>query len=147
MKENAYVVNVEGAVIRGGEFLLIERASEEAHAGGSLAFPGGKVEQPPGCEAPIEATARRELAEEIDIEVGNVEYLHSRTFETDTGVQCINVVTLCEHQSGEPHPREPEEVAAVHWLSPAEIAAHKDAPDFLERDVERIANRQNGTGK
>lgn len=145
MEEYAYVVNVEGAVVRDGEYLLVERAAGEDHAAGSLAFPGGKVEAPPGSDAPIEATATRELAEEVGVDVGDVEYVHSRTFEADPGVECINVVTHCEYAGGDARPREPEEVAAVHWLSPEEISGHENVPGFLERDVERIeAHRRSG---
>ncbi|AFK18274.1 NUDIX domain-containing protein [Haloferax mediterranei ATCC 33500] len=137
MDQYAYVVNVEGAVARDGKYLLIERAPEEEHAAGVLAFPGGKVEQSPGHTAPIEATARRELNEEVGIEVGAVEYVLSRTFEA-VGTQCINVVTLCEYEGGEAHARAPEEVAAAHWLSPEEIRDHDDAPEYLKEDIEDI---------
>ncbi|ELZ87695.1 mutT/NUDIX family protein [Haloferax elongans ATCC BAA-1513] len=137
MDQYAYIVNVEGAVVRDGKYLLIERAAEEEHAAGMLAFPGGKVEQSPGHTAPIESTARRELNEEVGVEVGSVEYVLSRTFEA-VGTQCINVVTVCEYESGEAHVRAPDEVAAVHWLSPEEIQRHDDAPEYLKRDVERV---------
>jgi 8-oxo-dGTP diphosphatase len=138
MDEYAYVVNVEGAVVRDGEYLLIERAADEEHAAGILGFPGGKVEQPPGGEETIRETARRELVEEVGIEVGAVEFVTSRTFEADTGARCLNVVTLCEHVAGDPHPRDPEEVAAVHWLSPDRIRAHEDVPAFVESDLDEI---------
>jgi len=131
-------VNVEGVVARGDEYLLIERAPGEDHAPGALAFPGGKVEQSPGGDAPIEATARRELSEEIGIEVGAVDYVHSRTFETDPGARRIDVITLCEHDGGTARPRAPEEVTAVHWLSADEISDHGKAPEYLEREVRRI---------
>ena len=127
-----------GAVVRDGEYLLVERAADEAHAGGLLAFPGGTVEPPPDGDASFEATVRRELAEEVGVEVGAVEYVHSRTFGTDDGTGCVNVVTLCEREVGEARLRAPDEIAAVHWLSPDPIRDHPDAPGFLERDVERI---------
>jgi 8-oxo-dGTP diphosphatase len=142
MDEHAYVVNVEGAVVRDGEYLLVERAAEEDHAAGTLAFPGGKVEQAPPGDAPVEATVRRELSEEVGIEVGAVEYSHSRTFETDTGVQCLNIVTRCRYESGTASPREPEEVAAVHWLGAEELGSHDDVPGFLWRDIERIESQR-----
>lgn len=138
MDRYAYVVNVEGAVVRNGEYLLIERAAEEEHASGMLAFPGGKVEARPGETNPIESTVRRELAEEVGVEVGTVEYVCSRTFETDTGVECINIVTHCEDRGGDPSPREPGEVATVQWLAPAAITSHEAVPDFLERDIRRV---------
>jgi 8-oxo-dGTP diphosphatase len=144
MDEYAYVVNVEGAVVRDGEYLLIRRAADEEHASGLLGFPGGKVEQPSGCENSIEETARRELAEEVGIEVGDVEYVTSKTFESDGGTRCLNVVTRCEHVAGEPTPEDPEEVAAVHWLSVEEIHDHPDAPPFLESYVEQIETVRDG---
>ncbi|WP_396610600.1 NUDIX domain-containing protein [Haloferax sp. S1W] len=143
MDQYAYVVNVEGAVVRDGTYLLIERSEAEEHAAGMLAFPGGKVEQSPGETAPIEATAQRELDEEVGVEVGAVEYVLSRTFEA-AGTQCLNVVTLCEYEGGEAHARAPEEVAAVHWLSPEEIRDHDDAPEYLKEDIEALEALRSG---
>lgn len=137
MEEHAYVVNVDGVVARGDEYLLIERAVEEDHAPGILGLPGGKLEEPPNGEDVIEATAHREIAEEVGIDVGAVEYVCSSTFETDTGEQCLNVVTLCEYAGGEPGPQATDEVAAVHWLTREEIREHDDAPAFTETYVER----------
>ena len=137
MDEYAYVVNVDGAVVRDGKYLLIERADDEEHASGTLAFPGGKVEHALGSKDPIEETATRELYEEVGVEVGDVEYVLSSTFEADDGTQCINIVTLCTYESGEPFPRAPDEVAGVHWLTADEIK-ERDPPEFFEQYVERI---------
>jgi len=144
VEEYAFVVEVEGAVVRDGEYLPVERAADGAHAGGLLAFPGGKVEPPPDGDASVEATARRELAEEVGGEVGTVEYVHGRPFTTDGGTSCVNVGTLCVDEGGEcgdegggARARAPNEVAAVHWLSPDEVRDHPDT-GVLERDVERI---------
>ena len=137
MDADSYVVNVEAAVVRDGEYLLVERAAGEEHAAGLLAFPGGTVERSPDGDA-IAATARRELAEEVGVDAGAVEYVHSRTFEAEDGTRCLNVVTLCSHAGGEPRAREPAEVAAVHWLAPAELRADDRAPDYLGADVDRI---------
>ena len=54
MDEYTYFVNVEGAVVRDGEYLLVERAAAEEHAAGLLGFPGGKVETVSGVDGPIE---------------------------------------------------------------------------------------------
>jgi len=121
MQDYAQVVNVEGAVVRDGEYLLVERATDAAHAGGLLAFPGGKVEPAPDGDASIEATARRELSEEVGLDGGTVEYVHSRTFVTDDGTSCLNVVTLCESEGGSVRPRASDEVTGVGWYSPDEI--------------------------
>ncbi|WP_459194888.1 NUDIX hydrolase [Halosimplex sp. J119] len=139
MEEYAYVVNVDGVLQRDGEYLLIERGAEEEHASGILGLPGGKLEAPPGTDDAIEATARREIAEEVGIEVGEVRYVCSGTFEADTGEQCLNIVTLCEYEGGEASPQDLDEVAAVHWLTEAELREHPDVPSFTETYVERAA--------
>lgn len=142
MEGSAYVLNVEGVVVRDGAYLLIERADDDAHAGGLLAFPGGKLEAPPGTDRALEATARRELREEVGVEVGDVTYVHSRTFAAADGTRCIDVVTLCEYDGGEARIREPGEVAAVHWLSPDEVRDRETAPRYLRQDVQRVEDRR-----
>lgn len=139
MDEHAYIVNVEAAVARAGEYLVVERAADEEHAAGRLAFPGGKVEQSPGNEDTIEETARREVAEETGVEVAEVSYVRSRTFAIDPETPVLNVVTRCEYAGGEAVAREPEEVASVHWLSADGIRNHPDAPPYLESDVDALA--------
>ena len=138
MEEYAYVVNVDGVVVRDGEYLFIERGADEDHAAGLLGFPGGKVERPPDGGDALAETARRELFEEVGVEVGDVEYVHSSTFETDGGTRCLNVVALCEYVSGEAHPRATDEVAATHWLSSEDIEDREDVPAFTERYVELV---------
>ncbi|MEF8776877.1 MAG: NUDIX domain-containing protein [Haloarculaceae archaeon] len=146
MEEYAYVVNVEAAVVRNGTYLCIERSAQEEHAAGQLGFPGGKVEQPPGNADPVEATARREVREEVGVEVSDVSYVRSRTFETEGGIPCLNVVTRCEYRCGEARPREPKEVAAVHWLGPTAVADHEACPPYLEADVEAVESHRTTSG-
>ncbi|WP_458209452.1 NUDIX domain-containing protein [Haladaptatus sp. NG-SE-30] len=138
MEASGYVVNIDGVVVRDDEYLLIERGADEEHAAGLLGFPGGKVEGEPGDEAVIENTVARELREEVGVEVGNVEYVLSTTFEADDGTRCLNILTLCEYESGEAYPRAPDEVAAVHWLSYDEINDREDVPAFTEHYIDRI---------
>jgi 8-oxo-dGTP diphosphatase len=136
--EHAYIVNVEAAVAREGEYLVVERAADEEHAAGRLAFPGGKVEQSPGSGDTIEETARREVAEETGVEVADVAYVRSRTVAIDPDTPVLNIVTRCEYESGQAVAREPAEVAAVNWLSAGEIRSHPDAPPYLESDVDAL---------
>lgn len=137
MNEYAYVVNVDGIVVRGDDYLLIERSEDEEHAPGTVAFPGGKIEQSPGGNNTIETTASREISEEVGIEVGSIEYICSNTFESDTGVRCLNIIVLCEYVSGNAYPRATAEVATTHWLTYDEIKAREDVPASIERFVDQ----------
>ncbi|MCH7660912.1 MAG: NUDIX domain-containing protein [Euryarchaeota archaeon] len=138
MQDHTYVVNVDGVIVRDGEYLLIERGADEEHAGGLLAFPGGTVEQPPGGNDTIEKTIRREISEEVGVEVGAVEYVHSSTFEADNGSLCLNIVTLCEYVRGEAHSRAGDEVAETHWFSYDELKTHDDLPAFTADFADRV---------
>lgn len=138
--EYGYVVNVDGVVVRDDEYLLIERAADVEHAAGMLGLPGGKLEEPPDDEDAIESTVVRELDEEVGVEVGDVEYVHSTTFEADDGSPCLNIITRCAYRGGDASANAPDEVAAVHWLSYEEIKARDDVPPFTERYIDIVAS-------
>lgn len=141
MDDYALVVNVDAAVVRGDEYLVVERGSEEDHGAGTLAFPGGKVEPAETGDA-IRETARREVREEVGVETGAVEYVTSNTFTADEGTACLNVVARCEHESGEPEVREPEEVADAFWLLYDDLVEHEDVPEYLRMYAEAVEERR-----
>jgi len=131
-----YVVNAEAAVHRDGEYLLVERAAGEEHAAGALALVGGKVEITEGRDV-LEATVRREVEEEVGVTLGSLDYVTSSAFETPDD-QVVNTVFLAEHDAGTARVRDPEEVAAVHWLTPDEVRDHPDAPAFTADYIEAV---------
>ena len=144
-----YVVNVEAAVFRGGEYLLAERSPKEDHAPETLSLIGGKVEAGEAGEAGtqvLEGTVRRELREEVGVEIDAVEYVTSNAFVSDGGASVVNVVFLARYASGEPRPLEPEEVAAVHWMRPASVLDSDDVPVFTQQYVERVEETRQQLG-
>ncbi|MGB1840945.1 MAG: NUDIX domain-containing protein, partial [Longimicrobiales bacterium] len=67
-------IRVVAAVLRRGDALLVGRRPESKRHGGMWEFPGGKID--PG-ETPTD-TARRELAEELELKVTHVgDLLHA----------------------------------------------------------------------
>lgn len=150
-----FVVNVEAAVHRDGEYLLVERAAGEEHAAGELALVGGTVEcrstnarsqtredtvEPDESgEDVLAATVRREIREETGVEVGEAAYVTSARFESDRGTPCVNVVLLGRHRAGDGEVREREEVAAVHWRRPADV---DDAPPYTREYVAAAERRR-----
>jgi 8-oxo-dGTP diphosphatase len=123
--EHQYVVNVEAAIYRDGEYLLIKRGNEEDHAAGQLALVGGTVE-PTDTGDILEATLRREVREEVALTITDPQYVQSNTFTTDDGTPCVNVVFLCRSDDGEAQIAAPEEVASVQWI-PVEEALNQPA--------------------
>lgn len=143
---DGYVVNCEAAVYRDGEYLLAERAATEDHAAGMLSLIGGKLEAGGGEPDALRETVRRELREEVGVEVGELVFVTSSTFVSDTDNLVVNVVFLAEYADGTPEPREPEEVASVHWAAPEEFAAFDSLPEFTRGYLEQIEVRREELG-
>ncbi len=115
---------------------MIERSKKEEHAGGTLSLVGGKVEEEGHSIDILERTLEREVFEEVGIKVKNMEYVNSSSFVTDTGLNVVDIVFLCEHASGEAYAKSPDEVDGVIWFSTEQILAHQEIPDYLKRNIE-----------
>ena len=131
-----YVVNVEGAVVKGGRYLMIVRGEEESHAPGVLTLPGGKVENAGNAGDILEETLRREIAEEVGIKVHTkMEYIESNAFVTDSGEPAVDIVFLCRYKSGTPTAVDPGEVAAVQWMTAQEVLTHPEVPEWTHQSI------------
>lgn len=130
------IVNVEVAVVReDGRYLMIVRGDDEEYLPGVLVFPGGKLDPEVVTDA-IEATAIRELHEEVGLRVSEPHYVESHTFLAGDEL-VLDVVVLARYAGGEPHAADPGEVAAVRWMSVAEIHAHPDVQPWTRVSLER----------
>ena len=129
------VIDVEGAVERNGEYLMIVRGQAESHAPGALSFPGGKVEPTDGPDNALESALRREVREETGVEVHpTVTYVESGLFDMDDGRKALAVVFLCHYRAGSPSPGS-EEVESVQWMTPDEIRRDRRANPWLRASV------------
>tara|TARA_B100000029_G_scaffold313923_1_gene306389 strand:- start:521 stop:946 length:426 start_codon:yes stop_codon:yes gene_type:complete len=125
---------IAAVIRRNGAFLLGRRPENKRH-GGMWEFPGGKVE--PG-EKP-ETTARRELAEELELDVTNFgSLLHTVQDEHSPFI----IEFYPTEVTGDPVPREHTELA---WLSSDKIATIALAPAdriflswFMSKDTNNL---------
>lgn len=136
-----FVVNVEGAIRRNGKWLLILRSEKEEHAGGTLSLVGGKCELEGFSSDILERTLKREIFEEVGCEVTGLTYVNSSSFVTDSGINVIDIVFLCQHQSNEPYPKSSDEVDKVIWQSTSEILANPKAPEYLKHNIQQAESR------
>jgi 8-oxo-dGTP diphosphatase len=111
-------VPVVAAVVRRGDRLLLGRRPVHKRHGGLWEFPGGKIDE---GESVAEA-ARRELAEELGLEVLAVE---DRLFAMDDGASPFLIQFHPVSVVGEPDAIEHSEVG---WFSPEELEAMELAP-------------------
>jgi 8-oxo-dGTP diphosphatase len=135
MLADRYIVNVEGAIVKDGRYLMVV-GGEEEYAPGGLSFPGGKVEGAGSADDVLEETLRREIAEEVGLEVhAEMGYVRSSAFLAE-GDPVADVVFLCRWQSGEAVAADLAEVAAVRWMTAAEAIAHPDTPPWTRLALE-----------
>ena len=129
-----FIVNVEGAIYKDNQWLIIERSKKEEHAAGLLSLVGGKVEQEGNTTDILERTVQREIFEEVGIKVKeNLTYIHSTSFITDPGEDVVNIVFLCEYKSGQASAKSKDEIESVHWMTSQQIENHPYAPIILKR--------------
>lgn len=142
-----YIVNVEAFISDGERYLMLIRSEQEEHAPGTLSVPGGKVEDSAPQGDILEQTVRREILEEVGIEVEKeMRYVESKLFAVASGVLVIDIVFLCRYRSGTPRITDPAEVGAIAWMRPEEILAHPKTPPWTRASLERVLalETQNG---
>ncbi|WP_342548372.1 NUDIX domain-containing protein [Paenibacillus sp. FSL P2-0089] len=135
-----FIVNVEAAICKEDKWLVITRSIKEEHAGGTLALVGGKVDIEGNSLEILERTVKRECDEEVGIVIKDaVTFVYSSSFVTEDGRNVINMVFLCEYESGTATTRSPDEVEAVHWMTHDEIMDHPLAPPWTKESIRRVA--------
>jgi 8-oxo-dGTP pyrophosphatase MutT (NUDIX family) len=135
MLADKYIVNVEGAIFKDGQYLMIVRGEEE-YAPGGLTLPGGKVEGAGRADDVLEETLRREIAEEVGLEVHDeMAYVRSSAFVAE-GHPVVDVVFLCRYRSGTAVAADPGEVAAVRWAALPEAIAHPETAPWTRLSLE-----------
>jgi 8-oxo-dGTP diphosphatase len=141
-----HIVNVEGAIVQDGRYLLVIRGSGETHAAGMLSLVGGKVEYAGESANILEETLQREIREEVGVEVTDMIYVQSTTFTDNEDTPVVDVVFLCRWSSGEATVCDVNEVAEIRWLTANEILTNPDTPDWTRNSVRRAEKMRNMLG-
>lgn len=132
-------VNVEGAIYKDNKWLMIERSKKESHAAGTLAMVGGTLETDTDMQNALEETLKREIMEEVGIEIENeMQYVESKTFTSDSNQAVLDVVFLCKYKSGEAIAKT-DEVAHILWLTTEEVIHYPKTPEWIKQSM-RIAD-------
>ncbi len=138
MGTRLHIMNLAGAVYDRGRYLIARRGAGESHMPGTLSLIGGGIESQDEQSADVlRSTLRREIMEEVGVQIGRMTYVTSWTFQTDDGEDVLNLVFLCEYKSGIATPADPDEVEEVHWMQPDEILTHPDAPPWTRQGIQQ----------
>ena len=98
------------AIIKDGKVLLGKRSEEEDVLSGYWGFPGGNLTTIGSIQDIIEKELRREILEEVGVEIKNIKYVESHSHEK----QVINMLFVADIVSGEP--RALDETEEIKWF-------------------------------
>jgi 8-oxo-dGTP diphosphatase len=132
-----YIVNVEGIVFcqKDNQYLMLVRGAGEEYLPGILSFPGGKVEGAEFVDNILEDTVRREIFEEVGVEIhDDITYVESHSFVGD-GEPVVDVVFLCRYKEGEAMSGDIDEVESVIWMGYDEILLNKAVPQWTKQSL------------
>jgi 8-oxo-dGTP diphosphatase len=129
-----YAVTVCVLIQRSDRWLLVVRASGVEYAPDMIGMIGGHVDQTAPVADVLEATARREAAEEVGLDLAGtrLKYLESEFFITSAGERQITVTFTADAPPGvEPFVNAPDELTEVGWWTLSDLEADLRCPSWL----------------
>lgn len=138
MNYKLYVVNVEAAIYKEDKWLIIKRSEKEEHGPGLMSLVGGKVETDVVQDGILEVTLKREIREEVGIEVSDrIHYLESKTFPLADGQLVVDIVFVCKYKSGEARVVDSNEVGEIYWMTCEELLQDERALSWLKESLKK----------
>ena len=140
MDGEVYAVTVCVLIQRGDTWLLVVRAPDVEYAPNMIGMIGGHVDQTTPVADVLEATGRREAAEEVGLDLASVKltYLESEFFMTDAGERQITVTLTAHAPPGvEPFVNAPNELTEVGWWTFSDLEADLRCPSWLPALIRR----------
>lgn len=106
-----FYVSVTGIVVKGGKFLITKRNEKEKAFPGRWTVPGGKFQQTDYLSLKqnsgglwyevVESALKRELREEVSLEIANIRYLTSIAYVRPDDAHCLILSFFCDCLNGE----------------------------------------------
>ena len=142
MDAEVYAVTVCVLIQHDDTWLLVVRAPKVAYAPNMIGMIGGHVDVARPQADVLEATARREVAEEVGLDLSELRlrYLESEFFLTDAGERQITVTFTAQAPAEiEPYVNAPEELVEVGWWTLDDLEADPRCPSWLPALIRRAA--------
>ncbi len=93
--ENKILVGVKAVIVNEGKALIIKRSKIAHFSGGTWETVGGKVE----FGEDLETALKREVMEEVGLEIKIEHILYAATFKTDPFRQMVIITYLCKSEN------------------------------------------------
>lgn len=127
-------VAITAIVVKNERFLIARRSAAKRRFPGKWTVPGGKLETSDYLALPkdtehywynvLERTLKREVKEEVGIEIKNIRYLTSLATVHQDGTPSLVISCLADYSSGEVT-LQPEELDEFAWVTLDEAKSHE----------------------
>ena len=144
---------VTAIIIRDGKYLIVQRNQNKKAWPGLWTVPGGGMEADDYINTPktnadcwyfaVENTLKREVQEEVGLEIGRIKYLLDLAFIRPDGIPVITLSFYCDWKAGEV--KLDSENIDYKWVSYEEAKPYEVVPGLLEEIemVDKIMKGQN----
>ncbi|WP_313799233.1 NUDIX domain-containing protein [Cytobacillus sp.] len=127
--ENKFLVGVKAVIVNEGKVLIIKRSKMAHYNGGTWEPVGGKVEFGEGLEDAL----KREVMEEVGLEISVNHILYAATFKTDLNRQMAIIAYLCRSENT--YVKLSSEHDDYRWADAKELK--KLLPTYIINDFEK----------
>lgn len=153
-KNLTHYLVVTGILVKENKYLIVKRSEKEKAFPGRWSVPGGKLEVLDYCLREkdtshhwyntFEETLKREVKEEVGLEIKNISYVTSMVYIRPDGIPCI-IVSMWAEQEKEGQINLDSCLTEFAWVS-LEEAKKYDLIDGLYEELEMLENiLQKGT--
>lgn len=152
--ENKYLheVAITAIIVKDGKYLITRRSANKKRFPGKWTVPGGKMETNDYLQLPkdteyywynvLERTLKREVKEEVGVEINNVEYITSLATVHADGSPSLVISCLADYVSGEVTLQK-DESDAFTWVT-SEEAKKYDLLDGIYEELVMTDNKRQG---
>ncbi len=145
--EKAHYLVATCILVKEGKFLIAKRSEKEKSWPGKWTVPGGKLEKKDYTSRPydtaegkqwynvFESLIRREVKEEIGLDIKNIKYLTSLAFERDDGIPTIIVSLYADPVSN--RVKLSSELTDFKWVNLKEAKKH-DLIDGIYEELQML---------
>lgn len=144
-------VAITAIVVKDGKYLIVRRSPEKKRFPGLWTVPGGKLETEDYLALPkdtehywynvLEQTLRREVAEEVGLEIDHIEYVTSLATVHADGAPSLVISCLADYVSGKVKLQE-DEADRFAWVSLEEAKGYELIDGIFDELAVAEAKRQ-----
>ncbi|MBI2591491.1 MAG: NUDIX domain-containing protein [Candidatus Brennerbacteria bacterium] len=145
-------IAITGIVVKDGKYLITRRSLNKKRFPGMWTVPGGKMETNDYLQLPkdtehywynvLERTLRREIKEEVGIDIDNIEYVTSLATVHADGSPSLVISCMADYAGGDIILK-PDESDQYAWVSLEEAKNHQ-LLDGIYDELVMVENKRNG---